>query len=311
MHSRWSYSALVGSPRPVTMESIQEYVGELHKIDYPRSERVRKRCEEIVKDQANAGALQARYPGYVLRCRESGAGIDVPLRPRWCKRPCFHDEHLPSFNESNVTLVETKGKGVEKLTASGADFDGNVYDVDAIIWGTGFVSPFGGSPAGRAGVQVYGRDGISLEARNNAGDLSTLHGAISPDFPNMLWRDPLQTGVSPNFVFTLDIMSSHVARLIRESEKKVGGKAIIEPTARAVEDWGMQIAMGALALAGMAGCTPGYLNMEGMVDQIPPEMRMAAARKSIWGGGVEGFCDALERWWAKSGLERLKVAAAA
>ncbi len=54
MHDRWSYSALVGSPRPITMESIQEYVGELHKIDYPRSERVRKRCEEVVKDQANA-----------------------------------------------------------------------------------------------------------------------------------------------------------------------------------------------------------------------------------------------------------------
>ncbi|KAK0778195.1 hypothetical protein LTR91_013121 [Friedmanniomyces endolithicus] len=307
MHSRWSYSALVGSPRPVTMESIQEYVGELHKIDYPRSERVRKRCEEIVKDQANArrGILgtwygaESRELALTCLCDLDGASARDSMT------------HLPSFNESNVTLVDTKGKGVEKLTASGPEFDGNVYDVDAIIWGTGFVSPFGGSPAGRAGVQVYGRDGISLEARNNAGDLSTLHGAISPDFPNMFWLGPLQTGVSPNFVFTLDIMSSHVARLIRESEKKVGGKAIIEPTARAVEDWGMEIAMGALGLAGMDGCTPGYLNMEGMVDQIPPEMRMAAARKGIWGGGVEGFCDALESWWAKGGLEGLEVAAAA
>ncbi|TKA68288.1 hypothetical protein B0A55_04289 [Friedmanniomyces simplex] len=273
----WSYSALCGSPRTVTMDGLGEYVKSLHEIDYPRSERVRKRCEETVKDQATAEALQAWYPG-------------------WCKRPCFHDEYLPSFNEPNVNLVDTAGKGVERIRPSGPDFDGKVYDVDVIIWGTGFVPPSLGSPAGKAAVQVYGRDGISLESRSDAGELSTLHGAISRDFPNMFWPD---------------IMTTHVARIIGSAEQKVGGRAIIEPTEQAVEDWAMQIAMGATALAGMAGCTPSYMNMEGMADKIPPEMRMKMARNGIWGGGIEGFCDALERWWAKGGLEGLQVAAVA
>lgn len=70
-----SYSALVGSPRQITMETVGDYVGELHALDYVRSERVRygvagksaensnqllilrsprKRCEEVVKDPATA-----------------------------------------------------------------------------------------------------------------------------------------------------------------------------------------------------------------------------------------------------------------
>ncbi|TKA62739.1 hypothetical protein B0A55_09042, partial [Friedmanniomyces simplex] len=59
----WSYSALCGSPRTVTMDGLGEYVKSLHEIDYPRSDRVRKRCEKSVRDQATAKALQAWYPG--------------------------------------------------------------------------------------------------------------------------------------------------------------------------------------------------------------------------------------------------------
>jgi len=130
------------------------------------------------------------------------------------------------------------------------------------------VSPFLGSPAGKAAVKVFGRNGVSLEERNTAGQLSTLHGAVSRDFPNMFWPGPLQTGLSPNFTFTLDQMSTHIAHIIKEASQKTGGKAIIEPSDQAQEDWGNQIASGAFALAGMAGCIPSYLNMEGAMDKV-------------------------------------------
>ncbi|KAK3645413.1 hypothetical protein LTR56_009140 [Elasticomyces elasticus] len=287
-----SYSGLIGTPRAISMNNVGEYLGELHQIDYVRSERIRKRCEDVVNDEATAKALQAWYPG-------------------WCKRPCFHDEYLPSFNNPHVHLVDTNGRGIDAISASGPVFDGKTFDVDIIIWGTGFVSPHLGSAAGKAAVQVHGRRGISLEARNDAGELATLHGVLSQDFPNMFWPGPGQAGISPNQGFTLDTMTTHIAHIIHFAEQRVGGKAIIEPTAKAVEDWGMRIAQGAIALAGMAGCTPGYLNMEGLIDKIPPEMQMKAARNSIWAGGMESFCDVLGDWRHQGGLEGLNVKAAA
>jgi len=65
-------------------------------------------------------------------------------------------------------------------------------------------------------------------------------------------------GVTANQVFVLDQMTQHVAYIITEAKKKVGGKAIIEPSAAAQEQWAGRIAAGAIAFAAMSGCTPGY-----------------------------------------------------
>lgn len=82
----------------------------LHALDHPRQERIRNRVKEIVKDPATAEALQAWYPG-------------------WCKRPCFHDEYLQAFNSHNVTLVDTNGKGIDRLTPDGVIAVGKEYGV--------------------------------------------------------------------------------------------------------------------------------------------------------------------------------------
>ena len=51
--------------------------------------RIHQRIDEIVKDKATAEALK---PWYMFMC----------------KRPCFHDEYLPTFNRPNVHLIDTK-----------------------------------------------------------------------------------------------------------------------------------------------------------------------------------------------------------
>lgn len=84
-------------------------------------------------------------------------------------------------------------------------------------------------------------------------------------------------------MFVLDQMSTHIAHIISEGLRRTGGSVVIEPSSTAVEDWALQIMGGAIAFAGMRGCTPGYLNIEGGVDKIPAEMQMKAARNSIWG----------------------------
>ncbi|MFZ5914843.1 MAG: flavin-containing monooxygenase, partial [Pseudomonadota bacterium] len=58
--------------------------------------RIHKRIDEIVRDKKTADALK---PWYMFMC----------------KRPCFHDEYLPTFNRKNVHLVDTHGKGVTEI----------------------------------------------------------------------------------------------------------------------------------------------------------------------------------------------------
>ncbi|KAK4541879.1 hypothetical protein LTR36_007243 [Oleoguttula mirabilis] len=286
-----AFSALIGGPKEVTMHNVANHVGEMHALDYPRAERVRKRAEEVVKDPALAKSLQAWYPA-------------------WCKRPCFHDEYLQAFNAPNVHLIDTEGKGLDRITPHGVEFDGKEHQVDVIILGTGFVAPALASVAGKANIWVTGRDGQSMEERNDRGELSTLHGIASRDFPNMFWPGPIQGGATANQMFVLDTLSTHIAHVMAEASRKVNGKPIIEPSEEAQEQWAMQILAGAASFAAMVGCTPGSLNMEGMIDKIPPEARMKAARNSIWGRGFASYLDVLEEWRTQGDMQGLEVTAA-
>ncbi|MCE2488087.1 MAG: NAD(P)/FAD-dependent oxidoreductase [Desulfurellaceae bacterium] len=86
-------------------------------IDYVM--RIHKRIDEVVKDKATAEALK---PWYMFMC----------------KRPCFHNEYLPTFNRPSVHLVDTHGKGITEITAAGPVFEGKQYELDLLIYATGF-----------------------------------------------------------------------------------------------------------------------------------------------------------------------------
>ena len=96
-------------------------------------EQIRARVDAIVKDPATAEALKPWYR-------------------QFCKRPCFHDEYLPTFNRPNVTLVDTEGQGVERITETGVVVDGDEYELDCLIYATGF--EVGTDYTRRAGYEV-------------------------------------------------------------------------------------------------------------------------------------------------------------
>ena len=109
--------------------------------DFAKMEEIRARVDEIVADPATAEALKPWY-GY------------------YCKRPCFHDEYLQAFNRDNVTLVDTHGEGVERITEAGVVVDGVEYPLDCLIFATGF--EVGTNYSRRTGFEVIGRDGLTL-----------------------------------------------------------------------------------------------------------------------------------------------------
>lgn len=288
-----SFAAAIGTPGIVSPEAIPDHVAFLHALDFGRTERVRARVDEVVKDKSTAERLKAWYP-------------------TWCKRACFHDDYLPCFNQENVTLIDTDGKGVDGLKSNSVVVRDREYPVDVLIMGTGYRAPIKGSPARRGNMIIKGRNEQSLEEVWSTQGVSTLHGAVARDFPNLFYSGLVQVGFSPNFLFTAEQVSQHVAYIISQAVERFGTseeKVVIEPSQQAQEDWSMQILQRAGALAGAAGCTPSYWNNEGEFDRMSMEEKMKAARGTIWGEGPNSFADVLESWRKQGGLQGLDVTA--
>src|SRR3546814_6794106 len=123
---------------------------------------IRARIEFEVKDPATAEALK-------------------PWHRRWCKRPLFSDDYLPTFNRPNVTLVDTAGKGIERMTETGVVVAGEEYEVDCLIFATGFET--GTEYTRRAGYDVVGRGGLELSEHWKDG-MKTFQGMFTRGFPN-------------------------------------------------------------------------------------------------------------------------------
>jgi len=283
-----TYGALVGRPNNLTLETIPDHVANLHALDIPRQERIRNRVDEIVTDKDTAAKLKPWYS-------------------TWCKRPCFHDDYLPAFNLPNVKLVDTEGRGVDSVTDHSLVVKGEEYNVDVIVFSTGFTSP-AGSATQRVGVTVTGRNGLSLDQKwdDNYG---SLHGVISRGFPNLFSNGPSQASVSANFSYTIDQLAIHAAYMISTAIQRAGThhRLTVEPTEEAEGLWTMQCMSGAFAFAALAGCTPSYFTYGRSKLAHDPEAQMKQARKSTWSQGIASYVSVIENWRDEGNMKGLEV----
>ena len=211
--------------------------------DYRVMNRIRSRVEEIVKDPTTAEALKPYY--------------------RWlCKRPCFHDDYLEAFNSSNVELVDTQGRGVEKFTERGIVVGDKEYEVDCVVFATGFEA--GISYVRLTGFDPIGRDGVLL-SRHWQNGVRTLHGITTDGFPNLLFLGGNQHSAgASNAVHLLDEQASHAAYIVTEAKRR--GHRTVEPSAEVVDGYTDMIRNSPNNKTQMkfyASCTPGYYNGEG------------------------------------------------
>ncbi|KAK4169015.1 Pentalenolactone D synthase [Cladorrhinum sp. PSN259] len=293
-----SYSGLIGSPRyPIvepTPEKIGEHIMRLLALDVERSERVRERTKKIVKDPETAAKLQAWYPG-------------------WCKRPTFNDEYLQAYNLPHVNLVDTDGKGVASATNTGLVVAGKEYPLDVLILSTGFRSPAigDGSPPARSGIEVYGRDGLSLEDKWKSKGASTLHGITSNGFPNLFFTTVAQFGQAANNVLTLEVVAEQLAHIVARAEEKAGDgkRAIVEATVEAEEAWAMEFMMRAAWYATISVCTPSYMTSEGEAQRLveDPAAMAKRSRAAGWSQGMESFINVLAAYRAEGSLKGYDV----
>ncbi|MCJ1331969.1 hypothetical protein MMC10_008661 [Thelotrema lepadinum] len=281
---------VTGNPAgPKSMDELPAYMKKLHSIDFPRQNRIRQRVSQIVKDPRVAQNLQPWYP-------------------TWCKRPCFHDDYLSTFNLSNVTLIDTSGKGPNRLTPSSIIADSQSYPVDIIIFATGFRAPFAGTPAEKANLPITGLNNLSMSTEWAHSSPSTLHGTLDANFPNLFLSGPWQASLSGNNLFGIDALAKHSAFILAEAKRVAKGERFaVTTTKAAAEEWGTKILVNAAPMAAMAGCTPGYFNAEGDLDRVPPEGQMLVARSGLWGRGIEDFVEEVERWEREGGMRDIEV----
>ncbi|QNA86647.1 NAD(P)/FAD-dependent oxidoreductase [Sphingomonas sp. So64.6b] len=207
--------------------------------DFRKMESIRARVDEHVADPAVAEALKPWYN-------------------QFCKRPCFHDDYLPTFNRPNVHLIDTGGRGVERITADGVVVGDTEHRLDCLIFATGF--EVGTSHARRAGYEICGRDGATLSDRWES-EMTTLHGFLTPDFPNLFVFSLDQSVVAVNFTHILTEQAEHVAYIIGRCRRE--GVAMVEANRDAAAAWARMVKDSARDPTYSRECTPGYYNNEG------------------------------------------------
>ena len=244
--------------------------------DYQKMNEIRDRVSSTVTDPKTAEALKPWYG-------------------QWCKRPTFNDEYLPTFNRPNVKLVDTKGKGVERVTENAVVVDGVEYEIDCLIYATGF--EVGTAYTRRAEFEVYGRDGLSL-GDYWADGMKTYHGFLSNGFPNCFHMGLTQTGLAPNFTYMLNGQAVHIAHLITQVEAQ--NAKSIEPTLEAEDEWVKLVTGPTFMTEYQNTCTPGYYNGEGKNEGH-------GFIETQYPDGAVPFYDMLAAWRAQGDFEGLIV----
>ncbi|TDZ20021.1 FAD-binding monooxygenase ausC [Colletotrichum orbiculare MAFF 240422] len=292
-----AYSAVMGSPAhgivDASPEDQERRATRFHALDLPHMDGVRARVSDIVKDKSTAEKLKPWYPS-------------------WCKRPTFSDEYLQTFNEPHVHLLDTDGQGPSHATARGIVVAGKEYPVDVVIFSTAYSvagGRTGGSPAGRVGVEVRGRNGISMDDKWRQNGPATLHGYATNGFPNLFFSGTSQATITGNNVFMLGLIARHVTYMISEAERRVGygRRAVIEVTREAEERHSEEIAKGAPFFSSLAGCTPGYFNGHGQPASEDPKEKKKRARGVVWAEGTVSFLEYIGKWRDEGKLEGLSV----
>jgi cation diffusion facilitator CzcD-associated flavoprotein CzcO len=227
--------ALDTSMSPEERERIDELV------DAQKMNQIRARVDEVVEDPATAEVLKPWYR-YM------------------CKRPCFSDHYLQTFNRPNVTLVDTADHGgITRMTEDSVVVGETEYPVDCVVFATGFDVGVSGVMSGT--MPVSGRGGQDLLASWSRGP-RTLHGFYSDGFPNFFQLGAVQNANSVNFAHILLEQAGHIAAVIAQGRKD--GAHVVEPSKEAVEEWVRTVRETAHDnSAFQAECTPGYYNREG------------------------------------------------
>ena len=255
----------------------QEIGKAMELADFQKMESIRARAEEVVNDPATAEALKPWYR-------------------QFCKRPCFHDEYLATFNRDSVKLIDTEGQGVERITEKGIVANGQEYEVDCIIFATGF--EVGTEYTRRSGYDLTGRDGLTLSEKWKDG-IRTLHGMHSRGFPNVFVIQNAQSAFTANFPHAMNEQAIHLSYIVKQCMN--GNIRTVEASQAAEDAWVEENrSLSRFNADFQESCTPGYYNNEGKPNP-------KSIQNGSYGAGPNKFFRKIKAWREEGNMEGLEL----
>jgi cyclohexanone monooxygenase len=269
--------ANVEAGREFSMDLIAEAFDE---SDLEKMTEIRARVEQLVDDPSTAEALKPWYR-------------------QLCKRPCFHDEYLQAYNEPGTHLIDTDGKGVECITETAVVANGVAYEVDCIIYASGF--EVGTDHRRRAGFEVTGRDGVTLTEYWAEG-MRSLHGMHVHGFPNLFVVGSAQGGnLISNYPHNLSEAAKTLSAVVAHAE--AAGIHEVEATAEAEQAWiDLLLTAGPRRIGGDLDCTPGYYNNEGQSAGLRGKLNAAGYPQ-----GPVAFFALMDQWRNSGDFDGLEL----
>ena len=156
----------------------------------------------------------------------------VPDHPFACKRPIIDQGYYETFNRDNVTLVDLREAPIREVTPSGIRTEHDSYELDAIVYATGFDAMTGALSR----MDIRGRGGMKLgEFWASQGPLSYLGLAVA-GFPNLFTvQGPGSPSAATNFVAALEQHVDWIGDCI--AYLHANGIRTIEALATAQQEW--------------------------------------------------------------------------
>ncbi|KAK0647963.1 FAD-binding monooxygenase ausC [Lasiodiplodia hormozganensis] len=272
----------------------EQHLKEVLELDHPWTEAMRARVDAQVKDPLTAEKLKPWYPSF-------------------CKRPTFHESYLALFNEPNVSLVDTDGRGVEAYTPDGVRANGVEYELDVLVLATGYT--FGildSCPSSSLNAPLLGVGGRPLKDKWDAGDFGTFYGVMTNGFPNLFFASGSGGSVSQNATSFYTLASRLISHTVKGALQQAEGmdRVTVEVSKKAENEWTMSVAKRARWFSPYLACTPGFATGEGILQEVKEqteEEEMEVAKKAGWGEGSITFRQRVDDWMATGRLDGLLI----
>ncbi|MFN5484642.1 MAG: NAD(P)-binding domain-containing protein, partial [Bradyrhizobium sp.] len=227
--------------------------------------------------------------GAVVKDPEIAAALAPHDHPFGAKRPCLDTNYYATYNRPNVTLVNLRQEPIKAITASGISTDKRSFDVDVIVFATGFDAMTG---AIMAVHPISGRGGKSLSDVWAHGPQTYL-GVTVAGFPNLFMiTGPGSPSVLSNMAVSIE---QHVDWVVeRIAALRDAGFTTMEATDTAQAGWERHMAdCATLTLHRLANTWYTGANVPGKPQGVMPYTGGVGPYRSICnevvGRGMLGF----------------------
>ncbi len=218
-------------PTEAILETTPEERAEA--LDRYGFEAIRRYADLALSEEANELACDM-YREQVRRMvndPDTAEGLMPRDYPFGCKRPVIDIGYYETFNRDNVTLVDLRRGGIERITPNGVQTEQGTFEFDVLVYATGFDAMTGALLR----MNIHGRDGVSLASHWQHGPKTYL-GLQMSGFPNLFTvTGPGSPSVLSNMLVSIEQHVDWISDCINYLDQK--DASTIEPTVEAEDAW--------------------------------------------------------------------------